>query len=177
MSDEVKKDKLVINKEKEEKWLQRESECNRTMYNKLQGQLLTTVEIALAPGNQLEALKSRIRDVHGEMSDRIEQTGYKIFEKHFTISDEPQPERPEGKECTAKVKANLVNEFWHELCGLIKGNFDSFNIRIVNLTVLAMEDVTRQQVIEKEIQKLIYHASYKLQGWLREGITEAFGVK
>lgn len=173
MPDEVKKkDTLVISKEKEEKWLRRESECNRSMYNKLQGQLLTTVEIALSPGNQLEALKSRIRDIQGEMQDMIDQTGYTIFEKHFTISDEPRSEKPGEEEYSVKV-----NEFWHELCGLIKGNFDSFNKRIVNLTVLAMEGVTRQQVMETEIQKLIYHASYKLQGWLRDGITEAFGVK
>lgn len=177
MPDEVKKVKLIISKEKEKGWLEREAECSRTMYKKLQGQLLTTVEIALPPGNQLEALKSRIKSVQGEMWSIIEQTGYTIFEDYFSISDEPQSEKPEGKEYTAKVKANLVNEFWHELCKLIKGNFDNLSRIVVNLATLAMEDIERQQVLKTEIQRLIDHSAYKLQGWLREGITRSFGVK
>jgi len=169
MSSKVEKSRLVISSKKEEEWLRRMRESTKDMFDRLIGQLLTTMEIPLPDGSQLEALRSRIKDVRGEVWDRIDQAEYRIYSDYFSVSDESQDTKPSEKEY-----AETVKEFSRQMQEMLDANFGRFREVVANLVVLVVEDTQRQQALKIEIERLMKNASFTLNRWLCRGIEEVF---
>lgn len=167
MSSEVKESKLVISSQKEERWLQRANKCFDDMYNRLNGKLLTTLEVAFPSGKQLEALKARVRDIQGETWDVMQDLKYRYFSDWFSVSDEAQDTKPSEEQFEAGVR-----KFQIDLMRMIIRELDWFRKIIVNLVVLAIEEQRRQETLKSEIERLIADASDKLRSWLRTGIKD-----
>lgn len=157
--------KLVISIKRKDKWLEEKANCLNEIYNQLSGKLLTTLEIALPTGRQLEALKERTKDIQGEFSNVMDQGSYSIFVHQFVASDEIQDKKPSEKDYRAKVEY-----YWSLLEDHITGKFNGFRSRILNLVTIAVEEHERQEALREEVRKIIDDSSLKLRSWLGKGI-------
>ena len=160
--------RLIISSKKEDLWLRRMTECKNEMYDRLSGKILTTLEVALPSGRQLEALKERAKDIQGEFSDSMNQDGYSMFEHWFTVSSDDAPdEKPSEEQYDARV-----TEYWRGYEEMVKGKFVRFGDTIMNLVVIAIEEQERQEALKSEIKRIVNHASLKLRSWLGRGLNE-----
>lgn len=169
MSGKVKESNLVISSEKEGRWLERANECLTEEYNRLSGKLLTTLEVALPTGRQLEALKARVKDIQGETWDILHDRKYQQFANWFSVlgPDESTDTKPSEEQFKAEVK-----KFQDDLVQMVIEELDWFKKITVNLVILAIEDREKKEALKSEAERLIGDASYKLRRRLKRGIKD-----
>lgn len=168
------KAKLVVSSEKEGQWLERASNCFNDMHDRLRGQLLTTLEVALPTGSRLEALKARVRATQGEIWDILDSRKYQQFTNWFSVlgPDESTDTKPSEEEYNVEVA-----RFQKDLEQLVIEELDWFKKIVINLVVLATEDQEKKEAQKWEVDRLIDNASYKLRRWLKIGIENVFSVE
>ena len=165
MPSKVKHPRLVISPERERLWLKRMTDCSNEMYNRLKGQLLTTLEVALPGGRQLEALKERVKDVQGEVWDSLNQTGHSMFCHWFSVSDEEQDLSKEEYQARAVQFGQLLGKN-------IAGKFERFKETIENLVIIAMAEHERQEALKFEVGRIVSLSSMELRGWINHAFED-----
>jgi len=170
MSSKAKEGKLAISSEKEGRWLEIASKCFNDIHDRLRGKLLTTMEVALPTGNQLEALKARMKDVQGEIWDALHDRKYQQFSNWFYVLHPDESTDTKLSEEQFKVG---VAKFQKDLDQMIVEELDWFKKIVVSLIVLAIEDREKKEALKWEIDRLIGNSSYKLRRYLGRGIEES----
>ena len=164
--------KLVISSKKRKEWDKEVGECFTEVYKRLNGRLLTTAEVALPSGSQVEALKARIKDVQGQTWDTLYQARSRIFARCFSVSDEAQDTKPSEKEYRMQVE-----RFWDDMERMVLANFDHLKRIVVNLTVLTLVESERQQAFKIEIERLFDNSYANLWKWLENQLKRIFEIK
>jgi len=167
------KERVKISYKKEEEWENRASECFNELFNSVSGKLLTTMEVALPHGTQLEALKSRIKDVQGKEWDEMIQVERDVRNCCFEVDDST----PETKPTFEKYKER-VEEFYALLEQRIRNNLHYFQKVVMNLTRLVIEDTAKQNALEEEISRIVSaEAVNRINRWLSLAVEEVFEIK
>ncbi len=163
------KEKVVISNKRDEQWNKRISECFEELYKSTQGRLLTTMEVALPNGSQLEALKSRIKDVQGTEWDEIIQAERDVRYCYFEINDSIPNVAESYKE--------RVEEFGIQLAHRIDNHLNCFERVIKNLASLAVEDAKKREALKQEIGRILSETNHIISRWIYRGIEGVFEIK
>ena len=166
------KEKVRISNKKDEEWNKRIAECFNELFKSTQGKLLTTMEVALPNGSQLEALKSRIKDVQGIEWDEIIQLERDVRYCYFEISDSTPETKPTFESYKEKVEA-----FGIQLDSRIENHLHYFERVVKNLSALAIEDAKKLEALKEEIGRIVSGASHNIRRWMYRGIEEVFEIK
>lgn len=170
MASKVEEEKLVVNSQKEGQWLEETSKCLDDMHDKLRGKLLTTIEVTLPAGKQLEAFKSRVKDVQGEVWDILQARKYQQFANWFSVL---KPDESTDTKLSEEEFGARVAKFQKDLDQVVTEELDWFKKIVVSLIVLAIEDREKKEALKWEVERLIGDASHKLRRWLG-GIKNIF---
>lgn len=173
MSSKEVEERLVISQEKHKAWEIRFVECFDEMHNRIRGQLLTTMEVVFPEGTQLEAIKSRIRDIQNRVWNKIFDAHNRIFKRNFSVIEEKECE-PNPDYVFYKKK---VGKFFSELDRAINVNIGCLNDTIENLVSLAEKDLRREKSLKEVTKGITDEVYWNIRAWLEGTVNEVFEIK
>ena len=165
------KEKVKISYKKEEEWNKRIHECFEELYKSTQGRLLTTMEVVLPNGSQLEALKSRLKDIQSRVWDDLAKEEREVRYCYFEIVDNVPEELSES------FYKERIEEFGMQLTRRINDYINHFQRVVINLTILAIDSAGRQEALKEEVVRIITETINSMIRWTYVGIEGVFKIK
>lgn len=168
------KGKVKISYGKEKEWNKRVHECFEELYKSTQGRLLTIMEVALPDGSQLEALKSRLKDIQGRVWDDLTQEERQVRGCYFEKISDSDSTSEEGKESFYEKR---VEEFGIQLTTVINDYLNHFQRVVINLTILVVENAGKQEALKEEVKRIITETVNSMIRWMYIGIEGVFEIE
>ena len=124
-------------------------------YNRLLGQLLTTVEATIEDERQAGALKERVKDIQGHCFEDLHKF---LWGYHNGMSENDKIESPQSIE---KQMQNMITSYM--------GNYEG---RLINLVGAIVSNDHRLKCLTREIKSLVSTVA----GYIRRAVREELKV-
>lgn len=141
----------------------------RDKYGELQGRLLTTMDSTVESDRQVEGIKSRVKDIQGQLWDEIHRQEESILSSIFFLD----ATKPTDESASEVGKA--VEEFIQKVNLMIMDEFVGFAFRLKNLMGMIFSNSKLKCVVE-EVDRIVCSCRFKLIDWFARALRDKFDI-